>query len=215
MGDTNDLLLPPSSGDFTPATPSGLTPNTRSEAEAALTLNSSLQTESAAPTTPLPSHADNMQPGMGVGGGHGNVDGTDEAQQAYNRPPGPIRASSANYEKALREARKQSSASSNIISPTVSTDSTSILNENKVASPISATTPFPAPGQGVVPLNPPLNKGQSDTIKKSKPPGMTLGLSGRQPSFKEQDIKHLYASTLMVPVKDDAGYNSGTEEMTK
>jgi hypothetical protein len=155
-----------------------------------------------------------MQPYMGVGGVNESVDGTDEAQKAYSRP-GPIRTSSANYEKALREARKQSSASSSTLSPTASTDSTSILDENKVASPVTTTTPFPAPGQGVVPLNPPIGKGQSDVIKKAKPTGMTLGTLGRQPSFKEQDIKHVYASNLMVPVKDDPGYNSGTEETTK
>lgn len=214
MGDTHDSLLPPSIGDFAPATPSGLTPNTRSEAEAALTLNSSLQTESAAPTTPLPPRQDNMQSYIGVGGGDEYVDAADEAQKAYSRPPGPIRASSTNYEKALLEARKQS-ASSNTLSSTGSADSTSILDENKVSSPVPITTPFPAPGQGVVPLNPPIGKAQSDVIKKAKPSGMTLGALGRQPSFKEQDIKHVYASTLMVPVKDDPGYNSGAEETTK
>lgn len=213
MGDHDDSLLPPSRGDFAP-TPSGLTPNTRSEAEAALTLNSSLQTESAAPTTPLPSYSGNMQSFMGVGGGNENVDGTDEAQKAYSKPPGPLRTSSTNYEKALLEARKQSSASSDLISPTTSNDPTNIIDENKVASP-TATTPFPAPGQGVVPLNPMVPKGQGEAVKRAKPTGMTLGELGRQPSFNQQDFKHLHASGLMVPPKPDAGYDSGVEGTQK
>ena len=81
--------MPPSQGSFAAPTPSGLTPNTRSEAEAIFDFNAMQQTDSAAPTE----------------------DGLNEAQRAYKRPGGPIRASSMNYERALAAIRGQASAS--------------------------------------------------------------------------------------------------------
>lgn len=214
MGDAQPTLLPPSSGTFTPATPSGLTPNTRSEAEAALTHNITTQTDSAAPTTPLPTGAHNMYPYMGAGGGNtleGEADGVDEAQRAYRRPAGPLRTSSTHYEAALREARKQSSASSNLSADTSPTSPTNILGEGKVASPITSTIPFPPPGQGVVPLHSGVGAGQTEAVKKARPHGLSLGHLGRQPSWSEQDMKHIYTAGLMAKVEGDAGYASGAE----
>jgi hypothetical protein len=194
MGDTSDSLLPPSTQDpLTPATPSGLTPNTRSEAEAALSLNSTSQTDSAAPTTPLP-HTEN-----------GN-----EAQKAYRHPLGPIRTSSTNYEAALRDAHKQASASSDMSTDTA-VPMTDMTNLTKVDSPLSSTMPFPPPGQGVVPLHTGIGSGQSDVVKKVRPSGLTLGDLGRQMSWSEQDRRHLMQGGLMSAIKEDAGYGSGHE----
>lgn len=90
MGDsTQNQLFPPGQGAFPIPTPSGLTPNTRSEAEFIFEANAMQQTDSAAPAE----------------------DGLTEAQRAYRRPGGPIRASSMNYEKALATIRGQASAS--------------------------------------------------------------------------------------------------------
>ncbi|CAI6235068.1 unnamed protein product [Periconia digitata] len=69
-------------------TPSGLTPTTRSEAEAALTHNTSTQTDSAAP----PFSTTSTNP----------------------RRTNLIRASSTHYEAALQEAHDQASASSDL-----------------------------------------------------------------------------------------------------
>jgi len=92
-------LLPPSDGQFDIATPSGLTPGTRSEAEAAFELNATTQTDSAAPDPTL-----------------------SEAQHAYRRP-GLRQTSSYNYETALRRAQ-QSSVSSDLSTDTVDTPET-------------------------------------------------------------------------------------------
>jgi hypothetical protein len=41
---------------------------------------------------------------------------------------------------------------------------------------------------------------------------MKLGDLGRQPSWSQQDYKHIYSAPLMNPPKnDDAGYSSGME----
>jgi hypothetical protein len=96
MSDPNSLL-PPSDGDFAMATPSGLTPGTRSEAEEVFGLNAAQQTDSAAPDPNL-----------------------NEAQKAYRRPGIP-RASSHNYENALLRA-KQGSASSDMSTDTITED---------------------------------------------------------------------------------------------
>ncbi|KAF2122391.1 hypothetical protein BDV96DRAFT_618633 [Lophiotrema nucula] len=204
MGDRSELL-PPSTGTFGSATPSGLTPNTRSEAEAALTLNTIAQTDSAAPTTPL-ARVENMNP-------HDQDDTVDEAVKAYRRPAGPIRTSSANYEKALEAFRKQSSAS------TASTDHShdarasteNVSGAPTVASPTS-TVPFPPPGQGVVPLHTGVGTGQAEVIKKARPSGLSLGQLGRQQSWNEQDFKHIRSASLMGEVTGDAGYGSGSEK---
>lgn len=213
MGD-DSTLLPPSSGDFSTATPSGLTPNTRSEAEAALTLNSIAQTDSAAPTTPMATR-EGMHPFMGAGGGNtvGQEDGADEAREAYKRPPGPLRTSSTNYESAIREARKNSSVSSNFSTETHEPNPENITG-SPTASPTSTTThPLPPPGQGVVPLHTGVGGGQADVVKKAKAKasGLNLGMLGRQQSWNEQDLKHVYNASLMGGVQDDAGYRSGTE----
>ncbi|PSN70719.1 hypothetical protein BS50DRAFT_485741 [Corynespora cassiicola Philippines] len=192
MGDARPSLLPPSRGSFTPATPSGLTPNTRSEAEAALTLNSVSQTDSAAPTTPL---------------APGTAYIISEAQRAYRRPPGPLRTSSTNYEQALKKAHEEVSASSDL-----SADTKSPVNlvGGPVGSP-TASVPFPPPGQGVVPLHSGVGMQQAEALKRAKPRGMSLGSLARQQSWNEQDMRHVYTAALMGEVKGDAGYSSGTE----
>lgn len=178
-------LLPPSDGDFAMATPSGLTPGTRSEAEEAFTLNAITQTDSAAPDPNL-----------------------SEAQKAYRRPGIP-RTSSYNYENALRRAQ-QSSVSSDLSTDTVADN---VTGAGTVASPTSATTPFPPPGQGVVPLNyGHVGAAQGEPIKKTRSRGLSLSALARQQSWNEEDFKHVYSAKLAEETKNDGGYGSGAEK---
>lgn len=203
MLDSQSNLMPPSSGEFTPelATPSGLTPNTRSEAEAALSYNTLTQTASAAPTTPLATDPSTF-------------DGISEAATSTFAARRPM-DSSHNYEAALAAARKQSTTSSGM-----SVDSTESTGDNgagnisgtaTVANPMAAV-PFPPPGQGVVPLHTGVGIGQAEVVKKAKPTGMKLGELGRQPSWSSQDMKHLLSAEWMrEPGTEDKGYGSGAE----
>jgi hypothetical protein len=179
-------LFPPSDDTFDEATPSGLTPNTRSEAEQVFFQNTLKQTDSAAPDRSVL---------------------TDEAQAAYRRP-GVVRASSANYERALKLAREQSSISSDLSTHTESPEN--ITGGAKVASP-SQSAPFPPPGQGVVPDYGAVGITQGDTVKKSRSRGLSLGSLAHQKSWNEQDYKRLYNADLMSEVKDGSGYASGTD----
>ena len=195
-------LLPPSDGAFAIGTPSGLTPNTRSEAEAALTLNSTTQTDSAAPDPTLRASAgasESVEYGT-------SEDGTTEAQKAYRRP-GVVRTSSMNYELALKRA-KQDSVSSNM-----STDSTgaNTITGDTVASPASTTVPFPPPGQGVVPLNyGSVGAGPSDIIKKTRSRGLSLSGLAQQQGWNEQDFRRVYSVDLPDEMsKNEAGYSTG------
>jgi hypothetical protein len=125
-------------------------PNTRSQAGDAFTQNSLAQTDSAAPDPRLlPTRTE---------------DRPSEAHTAYRRPE-VARASSTNYEEALKRA-KQASVSSDF-----SADSE--IPENvgaTVASPSSAT------GQGIVPLGSPAGVGvaQGDSLKKTRSRGLSL-----------------------------------------
>jgi hypothetical protein len=182
---TDQSLLPPSDSDFGMVTPSGLTPGTRSEAEEAFALNAIAQTDSAAPDPSLT-----------------------EAQMAYRRPGIP-RSSSYNYENALRRAQ-QSSVSSEMSTDTV-TDNVS--GSGTVVSPTSTTTPFPPPGQGVVPLNyGHVGAAQGDTVKKSRSRGLSLGALARQQSWSEEDYKHMYSAKLVEDTKNDGGYGTGADK---
>jgi len=172
MADSSSLL-PPNDGAFAVATPSGLTPGTRSEAEEAFALNATAQTDSAAPDPTLT-----------------------EAQQAHRRPGIP-RASSYNYENALRRAQ-QSSVGSDMSADTVT---------DGVGSPSSAG--FPQPGQGVVPLNYGSVGMNTGEVKKSRSRGLSLGALARQQSWNEEDYKHMYSAKLAEETKVDAGYGSG------
>lgn len=175
-------LLPPTDGTFGIATPSGLTPGTRSEAEEAFTLNAVAQTDSAAPDPTLT-----------------------EAQKAYRRPGIP-RTSSANYENALRRAQ-QSSVSSDMSS------STEVPEGETIASPSSSTAPFPPPGQGVVPLNyGHVGAGSTDSVKKTRSRGLSLGALAQQQGWSEEDYKAVYSAKLVEETKTDAGYGSGAEK---
>jgi hypothetical protein len=194
--------MPPTEGSFLSSgtfTPAGLTPNTRSQAEDALTQNSLAQTDSAAPDPRL-------LPLMGAGGGiapASTEDGPSEAHKAYRRP-GVARASSTNYENALKRAQ-QASMSSDL----------SVNSEapDNVASPSSATSPFPPPGQGVVPLNynsPPVGLAQGDSIKKTRSRGLSLSGLAQQQGWSEQDYKRVYSADLLQEEpKSAAGYGSG------
>ncbi|EAT79232.1 hypothetical protein HBI56_162520 [Parastagonospora nodorum] len=169
-------LLPPSEGDFGIATPSGLTPGTRSEAEEAFALNATAQTDSAAPDPSLT-----------------------EAQIAYRRPGIP-RASSYNYENALRRTQ-QSSVSSDMSADTITDGSNEGIQ-------------FPQPGQGVVPLNygsPVGVSSKDDSVKKTRSRGLSLGALARQQSWNEEDYKHVYSAKLAEETKIDGGYGSGTD----
>jgi hypothetical protein len=178
-------LLPPSDGQFGVATPSGLTPGTRSEAEEAFALNAIAQTDSAAPDPSLT-----------------------EAQMAYRRPGIP-RSSSYNYENALRRAQ-QSSVSSDMSTDTV-TDN--VPGTGNVASPSSTTIPFPPPGQGVVPMNyGHVGAAQDNGLKKSRSRGLSLGGLAQQQSWSEEDYKRMYNAKLVEETKTDGGYGSGPDK---
>jgi hypothetical protein len=202
-------LMPPTEGSFLSSgafTPSVLTPNTRSQAEAALTSNSAAQTDSAAPDPRL-------LPLMGAGGGNETTtdNGPTEAVRAYTgyRRPGVARASSANYENALKRAQQAS------VSSDFSADSEvpeNVTSSQTVASP-SVTTPFPPPGQGVVPLNygsTPVGAAQGDSVKKTRSRGLSLSGLAQQQGWSEQDYKRVYSAELLAEEpKNNAGYGSG------
>jgi hypothetical protein len=178
-------LFPPSDGHFGVATPSGLTPGTRSEAEEVFALNATAQTDSAAPDPSLT-----------------------EAQMAYRRPGIP-RSSSYNYENALRRAQ-QSSVSSDMSTDTV-TDNVSGFGN--VASPSSTTIPFPPPGQGVVPMNyGNVGAAQDNGLKKSRSRGLSLGGLAQQQSWSEEDYKRMYNAKLVEETKTDGGYGTGPDK---
>lgn len=201
------LELPHRSTDNFPGTPSELTPNTRSEAEAALTLNSTIQTESAAPTTPLPTN--NI---MALDGTKDHEEDMTEAQKAWRRPAGLNRTSSMNYATALAEAQKEPTLQFVLSSYSVTESGRNITDADTVASPTSTTTStFPPLGQGVVPLHTGVGAGQAQAINRAKPSGLSLGTLARQQSWNAQDLKHVYSANLMEPVKSDAGYASGAE----
>ncbi|KNG49953.1 hypothetical protein DDE82_005219 [Stemphylium lycopersici] len=203
-------LMPPSEDSFLSSgsfTPSGLTPNTRTQAEAAFTLNSTTQTDSAAPDPRL-------IPLMGAGGGNETAadNGPTEAVKAYTgyRRPGMVRASSSNYESALKRAQQA------LVSSDLSADSevpeSNVTAGQTVASPASSQTPFPAPGQGVVPLNynSPVGVAQGDSLKKSRSRGLSLTGLAQQQGWSEQDYKRIYSAELMeTDPKNAAGYGSG------
>lgn len=202
MTDNQSTLLPPSDGNFTPLTPSGLTPNTRSEAEAALTHNSAAQTDSAAPDPKLVPYF-----GTSRGSGHSAGDeGFTEAQKAYRRPGIP-RTSSTNYEMALKKAR-QESVSSNMSAETDAHNN--MTGGETVASPTTSTVSFPPPGQGVVPLNygVGVGSGQGEALKKTRSRGLSLGALARQQSWNQEDFKRVYNADLLTEPKEDAGYGS-------
>ncbi|KAF2450235.1 hypothetical protein P171DRAFT_450901 [Karstenula rhodostoma CBS 690.94] len=179
--------MPPSQTSFSSPTPSGLTPNTRSEAESAFNLNAMTQTDSAAPAD----------------------DGLSEAQRAYRQPGGPIRASSMNYEKAMREVKGQNSASSDL--PDETTASEDITGVAPVQSPVNGIA-FPPPGKGVVPSYEGIGSGQAEVVKKARNRGLSLGRLGRAPSWNEQDMKHVLQGRLFEQVDSASGYDSSKEE---
>ncbi|EMD86082.1 hypothetical protein COCC4DRAFT_175987 [Bipolaris maydis ATCC 48331] len=206
-------FMPPTEGSFLSSgsfTPAGLTPNTRNQAEEVLTANSTAQTDSAAPDPRL-------LPLMGSGGGNEtpSQNGPTEALRAYTgyRRPGVVRASSTNYENALKRAQEAS------VSSDLSMDSEVPDNNDgqTVASPASMSTPFPTPGQGVVPLNynTPVGLSQGDSQKKSRSRGLSLSGLAQQQGWTEQDYKRIYSAELMAEdPKNSAGYGSAPKTET-
>jgi hypothetical protein len=85
--------------------------------------------------------------------------------------------------------------------------------ERDTAIPTKAVPfPLPPPGQGVVPLHTGVGTGQAEALKRARARGLSLGGLGRQPSWSEQDMKHIYSAGLMGDVKKgDAGYGSTDE----
>ncbi|KAF2503201.1 hypothetical protein BU16DRAFT_533464 [Lophium mytilinum] len=199
-----------SSPSYGLGTPSQLTPNTRSEAEAALTANSQAQTDSAAPTTPLPDAAARFEAihalaasksgymaasTDGAGEKTQGRDGADdEAKLAYRRAP--ARTSSSNYAEALVGAG---------MSPVPHTSA--VYEEPGRMSPDSI-----AAGKGVVPLKTGVGEGQAEAVKRAKPVGLKLGDLGRKQSWSPEDFKHVYSERLMVKGNEDPGYSSTVEE---
>lgn len=183
---SSSLGLPKSEVAFADPTPSGLTPSTRSEAEAIFFQNATKMTESAAPDSSFVH---------------------DEARAAYRRP-GVVRASSANYERALKLAHGQNSASSDLGANAET--SGNITNDGTIASP-AQSSPFPAPGQGVVPDYNAVGVSRGDSLKKSRSRGLSLGALAQQQSWTQEDLKRLYNADLMGEVQKDTGYGSGAE----
>jgi len=216
MGDSTFLttraaLSTSSSYNF--GTPSQLTPNTRSEAEAALTANSTTQTDSAAPTTPLPDAGARFEAATlarymatatnkdGSAGDAGTTDGTvDEAKLTYRRPPNPTRTSTSNYAEALAGSSMTSATKAGVMAAAPAADPRIEVYE---------------PQGGVVPLIPAnmgVGMGQAEAVKRAKPTGMSLGELGRKQSWSEQDFKHLYSERLMVVKDGEPGYLSEADE---
>ncbi|KAF2817030.1 uncharacterized protein BDZ99DRAFT_456828 [Mytilinidion resinicola] len=190
------------------STPSQLTPNTRSEAEAALTANSQAQTDSAAPTTPLQDAAARFEAlagtkseymaastDSGVGKTLNEKEAAiDEAKLAYRRTP--ARTSSSNYAEALVGAG---------MSPAPHTST--VYEEPGSMSPDSI-----AAMKGVVPLKTGVGEGQAEAVKRARPAGLKLGDLGRKQSWSPEDFKHVYSERLMVKGNEDPGYSSTVEE---
>ena len=194
----------PSHAPFGGGTPSQLTPNTRSEAEAALSANSTQQTDSAAPTTPLPtsSSAAAHLPSTD------SDSALDAARAAYRRPPNPIRTSTSNYAAALAAATSSPTSATSPVSPLASASASAAAAAAATALPAS---PLPVDAaHGVVPLTG-IGAGQAEAVRRVQPTGLSLGHLGRQQSWSEQDMKHVYSQRLMVPdggAVEDAGYSS-------
>lgn len=181
----------PQSDEFGDPTPSGLTPNTRSEAEEIFFQNALKQTESAAPDSTL---------------------ATDEARAAYRRP-GVVRASSANYERALKMALAQGSTSSDLATQTESPENAT--GSPQVTSP-SQSSAYPVQGQGVVPDYSAVGLARDDNLKsKSRSRGLSLGALAQQQNWSEQDYKRFYNADLVSEVKASPGYNSGVENKSQ
>lgn len=173
-------LLPPSDGSHLEDI---LTPTTRTEAEAALTENSIRQTDAAGPDPTVLAE-----------------DRGSEAQKAYRRP-GVARASSTNYENALKRAQQAS------VSSDMSTDST---GTDGLTGEGGASSDFPPPGQGVVPLSyGAVGATSGDTIKKTRSRGLSLSTLAQQQGWSEQDYKRVYNSELVTEPKEHSGYGSG------
>jgi hypothetical protein len=189
----------PSHAPFDGGTPSQLTPNTRSEAEAALSANSTQQTDSAAPTTPLPtsSSATAHLPSTD------SDSALDAARAAYRGPPNPIRTSTSNYAAALAAATSSPTSATSPVSPLASASASAAA-----AATVLPASPLPVDAaHGVVPLTG-IGAGQAEAVRRAEPTGLSLGHLGRQQSWSEQDMKHVYSQRLMVPAVEDAGYSS-------
>lgn len=133
---------------------------------------------------------------------------TTEAHQAYRRPS-IARTSSTNYQDALKRAQ-QASVSSEMSAESEVPDNTT---RETVASPASSSIPFPAPGQGVVPLNyGSVGATATDPIKKTRSRGLSLSGLAQQQGWNEQDYKRVFNSGLMEDPKNDAGYGEGSEQ---
>jgi len=115
---------------------------------------------------------------------------------------------------ALKRAQEAS------VSSDLSTDSEVPDNNNNgqtVASPASMSTPFPLPGQGVVPLNynSPVGLSQGDSQKKSRSRGLSLSGLAQQQGWTEQDYKRIYSAELMAAdPNNSAGYGSAPKTET-
>ena len=56
-----------------------------------------------------------------------------------------------------------------------------------------------------------IGAGQAEAVRRARPTGLSLGHLGRQQSWSEQDMKHVYSQRLMVAdgaIAEDPGYSS-------
>jgi len=236
MGDSASTSLL-STRSAVSSTPSQLTPNTRSEAEAALTANSTAQTDSAAPTTPLSDAAAarfeaHLAGNLGVsrymaapldGAGAGTLDG---AGAGTLDGAGVGTLDSAGAGKAVDEAKlvyrrlpnptrtstsnyAEALRASSGISPVETAAPAAVVEPRSTISTVTIS-----PTQGVVPLNPTnvgVGAGQAEALRRARPMGLSLGNLARKQSWNEQDFKHVNSERLMVKAPEDPGYSSAQE----
>lgn len=174
-------LLPPSDMSHLD---DALTPTARTEAEAALTQNSITQTDAAGPDPTVLAE-----------------DGGSDGHKAYRRP-GVARASSANYENALKRAQ-QASVSSNMSADSVATES--------LTGDTGASSAFPLPGHGVLPLNyGAVTAIAGESVRKTRSRGLSLSQLAQQQGWSEEEYKRVYNSDLPLESKGGAGYGSAS-----
>ncbi|KAF2837213.1 hypothetical protein M501DRAFT_1018124 [Patellaria atrata CBS 101060] len=212
-------LGPSRTESFLP-TPSGLTPNTRTEAEAAFTANAEYQTESAAPTTPL-------------------VDGTSDGIQSprtitstkpplpspstTRRPPIPTRSGSNYLDAAARYTEDTGESTAAFTGPGGDVDPVlvpGIAPGLSTALPTQSTTDLPSRSGGAVPslptgpdgaVSPPMSPvgASGGSLRRDSKP--SLAQLGRQGSWNSQDLKR----QLMGGMLRDEGQESNEGSLGK
>jgi hypothetical protein len=187
-----------------------LTPNTRSEAEAALSANSAFQTDAAAPTTPLvpapvfkPASAATEASSTGVESPElqqQQLPAADEGGRRGSlgqRPPVPTRSSS-NYLNALGASG--------------SVDPAEALVEEDAATAASANAPSAT--KEVADRTVGASSAEDDAVGEAETsPTGWRPRTDRKQSWSHQDMRRMMQEKLMgtAPAEGDMGYDSATD----